>query len=177
MKHAWMRECITKQTRTMKKFIWAWVCLEWVSKSDLVSWNTWFMSYDALFILVRRWHNSCRMDVEQNSFDKQSESNLGWKPLKTLYSFKQRNPLIISSKTHPLNLSISLSGGKESNSDSPSSGERRGTSSGLKSVSSRILSCSLCGRSSFVSSIRWKSSGKGCHRGWKPRTFDTCCSQ
>ena len=34
---------------------------------------------------------------------------------------------------HPLNLSISISGGRETNQDSPSNGERRGKSSSLKS--------------------------------------------
>ena len=35
---------------------------------------------------------------------------------------------------HPLNLSISISGGKETNKDSPSNGERSGNSSSLKSL-------------------------------------------
>ena len=35
---------------------------------------------------------------------------------------------------HPLNLSISISGGKETNEDSPSNGERSGNSSSLKSL-------------------------------------------
>ncbi len=36
-------------------------------------------------------------------------------------------------RDHPLNLSISISGGKETNQDSPSSGERSGNSSGMES--------------------------------------------
>ena len=36
-------------------------------------------------------------------------------------------------RDHPLNLSISISGGRETNQDSPSNGERRGKSSSLKS--------------------------------------------
>ena len=37
-------------------------------------------------------------------------------------------------RDHPLNLSISISGGKETNKDSPSNGERSGNSSSLKSL-------------------------------------------
>ena len=55
-----------------------------------------------------------------------------------------RGPLQLSSREtfkfrpevrqdHPLNLSISISGGKETNQDSPSSGERTGKSPNLKS--------------------------------------------
>ena len=52
-------------------------------------------------------------------------------------------------RDHPLNLSISISGGKETNKDSPSNGERSGKSSSLKSL------CSCCqrvvaGRGSFA---------------------------
>ena len=36
-------------------------------------------------------------------------------------------------RDYPLNLSISISGGKETNQDSPSSGERSGNSSGMES--------------------------------------------
>lgn len=36
-------------------------------------------------------------------------------------------------RDHPLNLSISISGGRETNQDSPSNGERRGMSSSMKS--------------------------------------------
>ena len=39
-------------------------------------------------------------------------------------------------RDHPLNLSISISGGRETNQDSPSNGERRGMSSSLKSPAS-----------------------------------------
>ena len=48
----------------------------------------------------------------------------------TFYS----NLHLTCTRTYPLNLSISLSGGKETNLDSPSSGERRGTSSYWKSM-------------------------------------------
>ena len=37
-------------------------------------------------------------------------------------------------RDHPLNLSISISGGKETNKDSPSNGERSGNGSSLKSL-------------------------------------------
>ena len=43
----------------------------------------------------------------------------------------------------PLNLSISVSGGKENNNDSPSSGERSGNSSKLKSRRAAVANCSL----------------------------------
>ncbi len=43
----------------------------------------------------------------------------------------------------PLNLSISVSGGKENNNDSPSSGERSGKSSKLKSRRSSAANCRL----------------------------------
>ena len=39
-------------------------------------------------------------------------------------------------RDHPLNLSILISGGKETNKDSPSNGERSGNSSSLKSLAS-----------------------------------------
>ena len=45
---------------------------------------------------------------------------------------KIKQPQII--QDYPPNLSISLSGGKENNCDSPSSGERRGKSSDWKSA-------------------------------------------
>ena len=41
-------------------------------------------------------------------------------------------------RDHPLNLSISISGGRETNEDSPSNGERSGKSSSLKSPTSCV---------------------------------------
>ena len=49
---------------------------------------------------------------------------------KTLLSLTHRPEI---RQEHPLNLSISISGGKETNQDSPSSGERTGTSPTWKS--------------------------------------------
>ena len=41
-------------------------------------------------------------------------------------------------RDHPLNLSISISGGKETNKDSPSNGERSGNSSSMKSLAGAV---------------------------------------
>ena len=41
-------------------------------------------------------------------------------------------------RDHPLNLSISISGGRETNQDSPSNGERSGKSSSLKSPAQSV---------------------------------------
>ena len=59
------------------------------------------------------------------------------------------------SETHPLNLSISISGGKETNKDSLSNGERSGKSSSLKS---RVLALrrANCGLERQIVPIHWR---------------------
>ena len=54
-------------------------------------------------------------------------------------AFDQPRPQI--RRDYPLNLSISISGGKETNQDSPSNGERTGNSSNFKS---RVLAPANC---------------------------------
>ena len=63
----------------------------------------------------------------------------------------------------PLNLSISVSGGKENNNDSPSSGERSGNSSKLKSRRAAAANCSLW--TAIEGGRRVKSAGKQRQRG------------
>ena len=46
-------------------------------------------------------------------------------------------------RDHPLNLSISISGGRETNQDSLSNGERSGKSSGCQSPAERSANCGL----------------------------------
>ena len=46
-------------------------------------------------------------------------------------------------RDNPLNLSISISGGKETNKDSLSNGERSGNSSGCQSPAERSANCGL----------------------------------
>ena len=46
-------------------------------------------------------------------------------------------------RDYPLNLSISISGGKETNQDSPSNGERTGKSSNFKSRALAFANCSF----------------------------------
>ena len=74
------------------------------------------------------------------------------------------------SKIYALNLSISLSAGKESNSDSPSNGEWTGKSPTLNQRGwMPSLSCrsSLHGRAAARLEVSWNGV---LHRGWQPRT-------
>ena len=69
---------------------------------------------------------------------------------------------------YPLNLSILISGGKETNKDSLSNGEWSGKSSSLKSLLLATANCSLrkyCQGNAFV----LKLLGTACQRGWEPR--------
>jgi hypothetical protein len=59
----------------------------------------------------------------------------------SLINFLQSTPEI--KQDHPLNLSISVSGGKETNKDCLSSGERSGKSSKWKSACESVWSCKL----------------------------------
>ena len=71
---------------------------------------------------------------------------------------------------YPLNLSISLSGGRETNQDSPSNGEWSGNSSSLKPVfhwGHRIVAYR-----EVIQEGQWpKCLGTGCHGGWEPRLW------
>ena len=80
--------------------------------------------------------------------------------LKTLY-----RPQI--KQDYPLNLSISISGGKETNRDCLSNGEWSGKSSNLKSGSFWGPSCNL--KMVFWCWCRHMSLGTGRHRGWDSR--------
>ena len=76
---------------------------------------------------------------------------------------------------YPLNLSISVSGGKETNKDSPSNGEWSGKSSNLKSGAFMRPNCSLKRCISAVMLVH-KSPGIGHHRGWESRLgTGSCC--
>ena len=57
--------------------------------------------------------------------------------------FNQSNVRPQLERDNPLNLSISISGGKETNKDSLSNGERSGNSSGCQSPAERSANCGL----------------------------------
>ncbi|SMN12582.1 hypothetical protein SPBRAN_94 [uncultured Candidatus Thioglobus sp.] len=66
-------------------------------------------------------------------------------------------------RDHPLNLSISISGGKETNQDSPSNGERSGKSSSLKSLACRARELwpgEAAVPESVLSKLTWKGTSK-----------------
>ena len=69
---------------------------------------------------------------------------------------------------YPLNLSILISGGKETNKDSPSNGEWSGMSSNLKSLLLAAANCSLEKRFS-VGCALLKLLGTAHRRGWQSR--------
>ena len=71
---------------------------------------------------------------------------------------------------YPLNLSILISGGKETNKDSPSNGEWSGTSSNLKSALFATPNCSLEIRFQCESAVL-KFLGTEYRRGWQSRTW------
>ena len=71
---------------------------------------------------------------------------------------------------YPLNLSILISGGKETNRDSLSNGEWSGNSSNLKSLM-RIVVC----RDDLDWQPAQKSSGMGHHGGWESRDWPRYC--
>ena len=71
---------------------------------------------------------------------------------------------------YPLNLSILISGGKETNKDSPSNGEWSGTSSNLKSVLLATPNCSLEIRFQGECAVL-KLLGTAHRRGWQSRTW------
>ena len=62
---------------------------------------------------------------------RESEKKNKIKSLRSFFSFFFSEPRI--GRDHPLNLSISISGGRETNQDSHSNGDRSGKSSSLKS--------------------------------------------
>ena len=70
---------------------------------------------------------------------------------------------------YPLNLSILISGGKETNKDSPSNGEWSGISSNLKSVLFTTPNCSLEIRFQGECAVL-KLLGTAHRRGWQSRT-------
>ena len=70
---------------------------------------------------------------------------------------------------YPLNLSILISGGKETNKDSPSNGEWSGNSSSLKSPLLATANCSLEKRFQ-AGYIVLKLLGTAHRRGWQSRT-------
>ena len=59
------------------------------------------------------------------------------------FTLTQDQPRPQIRRDYPLNLSISISGGKETNQDSLSNGERTGNSSNFKSRSLAIANCSF----------------------------------
>ena len=71
---------------------------------------------------------------------------------------------------YPLNLSILISGGKETNKDSPSNGEWSGTSSNLKSALLATPNCSLEIRFQGECAVL-KLLGTAHRRGWQSRTW------
>ena len=78
---------------------------------------------------------------------------------------------------YPLNLSISLSGGKESNNDSPSNGEWTGKSSSFQPSCGFCLwyfdhcwGCGVKGNGLFERKVWLKCFGISCHGGWEPRS-------
>ena len=79
---------------------------------------------------------------------------------------------------YPLNLSILLSGGKETNKDSLSNGEWSGNSSSLKPKYFHISGCSI--KKECPGEWWSKCLGIDCHGGWEPRSwlpqnFSSCC--
>src|ERR1044072_3794651 len=72
---------------------------------------------------------------------------------------------------YPLSLSISISGGKETNKDSLSNGERTGKSPPWESVALRRLNCSLGKRPQWRAGAN--SPGRGRQRGGEPRRART----
>ena len=70
---------------------------------------------------------------------------------------------------YPLNLSILISGGKETNKDSPSNGEWSGKSSSLKSPLLATANCSLEKRFQVGCAVL-KLLGTAHRRGWQSRT-------
>jgi hypothetical protein len=74
---------------------------------------------------------------------------------------------------YPLNLSISVSGGKETNKDSPSNGEWRGKSSNLKSE--RFPFRIVVWRSVFCGHASPSFLGIGHQRGWESRLWLSMC--
>ena len=73
---------------------------------------------------------------------------------------------------YPLNLSILISGGKETNKDSPSNGEWSGKSSSLKSLLLATANCSLWKYCQGKVSVL-KLLGTARRRGWEPRVRHT----
>ena len=71
---------------------------------------------------------------------------------------------------YPLNLSILISGGKETNKDSPSNGEWSGISSNLKSPLLATANCSLEKRFQGECAVL-KLLGTAHRRGWQSRTW------
>ena len=71
---------------------------------------------------------------------------------------------------YPLNLSILISGGKETNKDSPSNGEWSGISSNLKSPLLATANCSLEKRFQDGCAVL-KLFGTTHHRGWQSRMW------
>ena len=71
---------------------------------------------------------------------------------------------------YPLNLSILISGGKETNKDSPSNGEWSGASSNLKSALLATPNCSLEIRFQGECAVL-KLLGTAHRRGWQSRTW------
>lgn len=67
-------------------------------------------------------------------------------------------------REHPVNLSILMTGGKETNQDVLSSGERRGHGSNLKSGGPRIFRIVVLRSALTGASSRYKSSGTGATR-------------
>ena len=72
-------------------------------------------------------------------------------------------------RDYPLNLSILISGGKETNKDSPSNGEWSGNSSSLKSPLLATANCSLEKRFQAGCFVL-KLPGTAHRRGWQSRT-------
>ena len=102
----------------------------------------------------------CPSTVE---FDSTSACSLSVLP-KTSYIWPQIR------QDYPLNLSILISGGKETNKDSPSNGEWSGTSSNLKSPLLATANCSLEKRFQGGCTVL-KLLGTAHRRGWQSRTW------
>ena len=90
--------------------------------------------------------------------------------VKLLLHFTSNGPDI--RQDYPLNLSILISGGKETNKDSPSNGEWSGKSSSLKSLSQIYFVRRIVVYRGVVSVGAWdKFLERGQHGGWYSRLF------
>ena len=72
-------------------------------------------------------------------------------------------------RENPLDLSILIRGGKETNKDSPSNGEWSGKSSSWKSLAFGLANCGL--ETFYQRESRYKSLETGYHRGWESRLW------